>query len=506
MARISIANMIALVALLGLPGCSEEPAPQAEVAANVPAKPEHATPVAEVPTSTADELATVADDGATLWVSPTAGQPLALNYLPLGTQLLLHVRAAELARHSEADRIAAALGPWGTQVVRQLNELSGLELDEIESLTVAVHSTMRGELHTTLRIELAKSISLPELTDHESHVCFAPASADGRLLVCCHADDLAELKGQGDEPALFPRDMQRLLDHTDRQRMVTLVFPTRFLKTEGHKLLDESAEALGEVVAEFAGDDALAVALSAHWGEQFFLELQSGVALNVRAHRYGAKLREWIPSATANLQAALAAEPVHPFGREVVERFPAMLQLLGRYARTGEANGVSVVRCYLPIAAGHNLLMASELLLSLPGEGELVAGAATVPKALREKLATVTSMSFAKDTLEQALTLLSEDIGAKIEIVGRDLQLEGITKNQSFGIDLRDLPAEKILQAVLAQANPDRTATGLSDVKQKLVYVLRGANSADGVIVVTTRVAAEKRGDALPEVFAHESD
>ena len=115
-------------------------------------------------------------------------------------------------------------------------------------------------------------------------------------------------------------------------------------------------------------------------------------------------------------------------------------------------------------------------------------------------------MSFPKETLERALEILAEDMGVKIEIAGRDLQLEGITKNQSFGVDLRDKRAGEILLAVLRLANPDRTVASLADAKQKLVYVLReDASGGLGAIVVTTRAAAIRRGDPLPEAFLPKS-
>ena len=59
--------------------------------------------------------------------------------------------------------------------------------------------------------------------------------------------------------------------------------------------------------------------------------------------------------------------------------------------------------------------------------------------------------------------MLFEDIGIKYEILGSDMQLEGITKNQSFGLDEHDKPAEEILQKIMRLANPDG----------KLVYVIK---------------------------------
>jgi hypothetical protein len=118
------------------------------------------------------------------------------------------------------------------------------------------------------------------------------------------------------------------------------------------------------------------------------------------------------------------------------------------------------------------------------------------PQSVAERLQKKTSLRFERDTLETALRLLSEDIGVEIVLAGGDLQLEGITKNQSFGIDLADEPAERILQEILRLANPDKSATNLADAKQKLVYLVK----TDG-ISVTTRGQAAQRGEELPAAF-----
>ena len=100
-----------------------------------------------------------------------------------------------------------------------------------------------------------------------------------------------------------------------------------------------------------------------------------------------------------------------------------------------------------------------------------------------------------------AVKYLSDEIGVPIVILGGDLQLEGITKNQSFGLDASNTPAEQVLLQILTRANPDKTATGPADPKQKLVYVIRPGDDGRDTICVTTRSAAAKRGEALPPVF-----
>jgi hypothetical protein len=199
-----------------------------------------------------------------------------------------------------------------------------------------------------------------------------------------------------------------------------------------------------------------------------------------------------------------------PYGRLVVARFPEMLRRMALYTRSSFDSEHAVLRCYLPVVAGHNLLMAAELTLSeTPGAAAVTASTPTTAVAsnavpavsVSERMAKVTSLKFARDTLESAIEQLSQDIGAVIEIRGGDLQADGITKNQSFGIDLADKPAAEILVEILRLANPDKTATGPTDAKQKLVYIIVQMPDKTEQIVVTTRAKAAERKDELPEVF-----
>src|SRR6185369_8791071 len=94
-----------------------------------------------------------------------------------------------------------------------------------------------------------------------------------------------------------------------------------------------------------------------------------------------------------------------------------------------------------------------------------------------------------------------QDIGVPIVIRGPDLQADGITKNQSFGIEISNKPAEEILVQILRLANPDKSATGPADPKQKLVYVIAKKPDKTEQIVVTTRAKAAERRDQLPPAF-----
>jgi hypothetical protein len=91
-----------------------------------------------------------------------------------------------------------------------------------------------------------------------------------------------------------------------------------------------------------------------------------------------------------------------------------------------------------------------------------------------DKPVTITSP---KDTLETYIALLANLTGVPITINVATLQMEGITKNQSFGLDERDQPARNVLEAILAKA----------DTQGRLRTVLRATDDGKTAIDITTK-------------------
>jgi hypothetical protein len=252
-------------------------------------------------------------------------------------------------------------------------------------------------------------------------------------------------------------------------------------------------------------DQTQAFSFSLHWSESFFAEMRLVATLDQRPEKFAERLQQELADWPALAEETITSLSLQPYGRKVIARLPAMLREVVRYTRAGRDERSALLRVYLPTPAGHNLMTAGELLLAEqfagPAASVTTLAETTLPKTLAERLQTLTSLSFARDTLEAALQALAADTGIEIELVGADLQLDGITKNQSFGLDLHDRAAAEILVEILRQANPDKTATGPADSKQKLVYVVVNKPDGSQTIKVTTRSQAEKRGETLPRIF-----
>jgi hypothetical protein len=494
----------------------------ASAAANSSDAPDPLVAVGASASATGREQIVDDSSGKLLWASPTNGVPLSLAYVPGGTQCLIHFRPALVASHPEGERILAALGPWGKSIVTRLEASLNSKLADIDSLLVAIIVTPDGRLDACLRATLnASALEKPladrlppgESKEHGDHAYrvlegrahFIPPPGQDTIVVCPTELAAELLDSEGQAPPLV-RDVENLAAHAHGDRAVIVIVAPKFLEASGNELLTYEATPLHEVLHALVAADTTAIALSAHWDDNFFTELRATPTLNLSPRRLAVKLHERIAAAPNAIEETVLASPWHPHARKILARFPAMLRALARYSRPGEDDGQAVVRAYLPPMAGHNLLMAAELLLTQPRAGESVTATepSTVakPSNVEERLAATTSLSFSKDSLERALELLAEDIGVEIVLQGADLQLDGITKNQSLALDLQDRPAGEILLEILLRANPDRTATGPGDPRQKLVYVIQpGQAGGPERIIVTTRTAAEKRKWPLPGVF-----
>lgn len=482
-------------------------------------EPVEAKPQAAAPTSPAE--AGVDDDGHSLWISPTAGEPLSLDYLPSGTQALVVLRPSELLVGEEGRKLVDALGPGGETALSMLRNILGVPLDQVEQLCIAFYSDEAGNTQAAFVMRLCSEVPREKLlaawgqpveASHSPKVYWQaaerdywfPEGADNRMVaIAPHAAmrDILERDG----PPLLRGGIERLLRHSDRSRLVTLVWAPSYLNTDGKNLLVGELSQLREPLAQFFDASVEAVLLSGHLGDQageatFFLELRAVAPPEKKPNELTVQLRQQVGNLGQRIAAHVASLAPPPYSQQVVQRFPRMVLLLDQYTRSGIDDRQAVLNAYLPGAAAHNLLLATQLVLSAVPNGAQAGAASPAASSPRSSASAALdrkiSLSFPREALDRCMEQLAAELGVVIEIVGADLQLEGITKNQSLNnLDLRDLPAREVLDRVLKLANPEG----------KLVYVIGSDGGKGDVIRITTRAAAAKRGDRLPAEFIEKS-
>ena len=471
----------------------------------------------------------VVDSAELPWASPTAGRPPALAYLPPGSQWIMLARPAEIMANEDGRQFVRSLGPRVADGITLLNTLCHTGLENVVELQVGWQAgssetaTAAGEAVAGWTVRFREPTPLWEdgvargtawgetkeqSVDGETiHVgrslsFWLPAAEEGRVLVMAptglletvvEAARLSGLEDDGDTLlANLPQDLEHLVGMLDRTRHLTFLGFPHYLQHDGRSLLSGPLAGIVEPLGRFFGDGVKVAALSLHCADNFYAEVDAVAPRAEPAQQLADRLAVQVATMADAVEDACAAIQPHPYGRTLVMRLPAMIRALVANTRCGaEGKGV-VLNAYLPRHAGHNLVLAAERALEqLPGCGFVPMDVGTMPAAVPVESAAplqkTISMVFAKDTLEKSIQMLSDEIGMPIEILGGDLQLEGITKNQSFGLDERDKPAEAVLRTILAR----------SDSAGRLVYVVR---TKDGVesLEITTKAAAAKRGDTLP--------
>jgi|688.fasta_scaffold63485_3 serine/threonine-protein kinase len=457
---------------------------------------------------------TVVDHDALPWASPTVGPPPTLAYLPPGAQLVLLARPAAIAAEEEGRLFLKSLGPTVAAAAAAAGTLCGTPWEGIESLQAGwLAGGGADELLGGYAIRLAPGRSLPAddaartaawgktepLTIEGQGVfkgprlCFwIPAADAGRTLVAAPEPVLRSIIGEWQAnrdaagPAVsLPRDTETLVGMLDATRHVSLFGSPHHLVHDGRGMLAGPLAKLVGPLGMFFGDAVRAAALSLHFGDAVYMELDA-VATAERpavklAPQFLAALGR-LPDAVEEYCTALAPDP---YGRKLVLRLPAMLRILAANLRAGAEGRGAVINAYLPRHAAHNMALAAELALAQEPRAAAPAGGDPVAAGgAAARLQTRMTLVFAKETLEKSIQLIAEEIGVPMEIRGTDLQLEGITKNQSFALEERDRPAEDILRAILAKADP----------AGRLVYVVRRQGDSES-IDITTKAAATSRGE-----------
>ena len=469
----------------------------------------------------------IVDSTSLPWASPTDGKPPSLAYLPPGSQLILLARPAAIVADEEGRQFVKSLGPRVAEGIATLHSLCGCSLENIAEVQAGWQADANAATASedvlagwTVRFQEpsplwddgeARAKAWGETTekDIDGEQVYAgpklsfwlPAAEEGRVLVMAPADLMtpmvaARAAGSEDDgdtlAASLPQDLEQLVGMLDRTRHLTLLGSPHYLLTDGRPLMAGPLAGLVEPLGSFFGDGVKAAALSLHCGDNFYAEVDTIATRAEPAKSLAGRLTQQIEKIADAVEDYCAAINPHPYGRKLVMRLPSMIRVVAANARCGSEGKGVVLNTYLPRHAGHNLVLASELALEQTPGAESVAGVSRKPAAaasaapaggLQKKI----SLVFTKDTLEKSIQMLSEEIGIPMEILGGDLQLEGITKNQSFGLDERDKPAEAVLRTILAK----------SDSGGRLVYIIRKRDGVES-IEISTKAAAAKRGDTLP--------
>jgi eukaryotic-like serine/threonine-protein kinase len=313
--------------------------------------------------------------------------------------------------------------------------------------------------------------------------------------------------------------LKRLLRTTDNSRHFTLLCDPQFLfNDEGKPLFAAERAKVRQPLGWLLGDNLQAAAASFHCGDLFYFELRMLGSLDTEPYKLAEELRTRMKEMPAAIESYIDAIVPPHYWSKLARRYPLMIGQLDEQMRIGVENEQAIVNSVLPPSAGHNLFLGGELLVSTaPGQAIVLAATAAptaaAPKTIADALQLKTSYNFDQQSLEFAMRDLAEDVKGNlknapfefgIKILGDDLKLDGITRNQS----IRDFKQENqtvadILTALVRKANPVTTVKDPSEKDQKLVWVIGPdpENPGKQIVLITTRTAATTKKYTLPALF-----
>jgi serine/threonine protein kinase len=498
-----------------------------------------ATETTQVSQETGPTQQIVADDGQLLWASPTAGAAVDFRLVPPEGQIFIAVRPADMLTSSEGTKVLEALGPQFTAGRAVWEKASGLQLGEVEQVVITLHNNESKPPRVSYVIRTKQRLPSNDLLtrwgnpaaakegnntyyqgqQYSYYIADAPEGTN--QFVMGDPLDVREVAKTGGAPPLLARDLARLLKSMDGERHFNLLFnPDFFDSDDGEPLFRGVYTKLRQPLDVFLGDELEAGLVSMHFGPAFYLEARMLGQVNRDRMALANDFRTRLKQLPQTIEDYLAVINPPEYWRKLAFRYRGMVLDLHDSMRIGVEGDQAVINAYLPGSAAHNLVLGGELLVSSSAGAS--AGPAAVgpaapkgPKTVEEVLAMKSKMAFDANSLEFCMRDLAIDVQdvakgspfAKggpqefaIKILGDDLQLDGITRNQTVRDFNKEGPINEILTALVVQANSRKPP---DDPDQKLIWVIGTdpENPAKPMVLITTKAAAAKKKFNVPAVF-----
>ncbi|MBC8351385.1 MAG: protein kinase [Planctomycetes bacterium] len=474
----------------------------------------------------------VEDDGQLLWASPTQGQPIELKYVPNGARIYLVVRPSEMLSEPEGERVLKALGPEFEAARAAWEAAAGVSLVDVERLTIAAYPNSGASPKYCSVVQLrspseqdallsklgnpAAVADLSSVFQKGSTAYYIPSDANGQTFVMGPLEPEIRDVATG-APLLMQRELGRLLQASDADHHVTILFARDFFRGDGKLLFDGEKKRALDQLEWFFGTGLKAGMVGLHFGEPFYFEMRAQNDVTIDPVTLATNLRTRADEIPTMMEDYLITLNPPPYWARVKARMRDMVYELQARTRSGVDGDQAMINGVLPGVAAHNLAFGGEMLLTLaPGGSSAMGGGVSavkpMPKTIEELLNSPVTLGFgsndmviAMQELEGAVkdTFASLPFQFKVTIMGTHLQLEGITKNQRINdFDMRDAKLSDILTSMVSKANPITTVKDPSETDQKLIWVVAPdpSNPSNKIVLITTRKSADGNY-TLPEVF-----
>ena len=492
----------------------------------------------------------VATDTASLWETPTTGAPVDFSGLPLAPKLIFVFRPAEIVDQIEGRRTLQSLGPEFNSLLEQWKSQLGMGLSEISQLVISLHTNSDFEYEPFFVVTTTKPREIDQLlqlwgspslkTTGNGRHYFSAGDAKHSFYIFSPEDTELNLANDDAIPAPVSRfafggrmtieevasnptvnplagSLRKIADWTDRDRQLNLLFLRNALfNDEGQRLMGDQLSTINRELAIMIPENVRGGLFSLHLDEGTYLELMLDRNLDLQPEELIVQLTKELKIHRDRLTQFVSRIAPSPYWNRVRQRYDNMLTDLFRNLRWDVEHGEVIANCWLAPMAAHNLIAASELVMSFSSgnTSRNRTEASQGPATLTELLAIKRDLISANPPdLNLLMAEIETDIQDEfrnlpfrfsIRMLGSDLEQKGITKNQRPGeLNLRQMPLGDILTAIMVGANPDKDISGPADPNCQLIWVIAEdpESPGDQAILITTRAAAEERAYELPAAF-----
>lgn len=482
-----------------------------------------------------DPVQVIADDGKSLWESPTAGGPWQLKYLPLGAQVYFMARPAAISASPEGEKVLRGMGEKFANSLSQFEKAAGVPFNQMESIVIGLHGNSGDMPVASFRITLAEprtdlvaAWGNPTAATEGGDTYYtgggwgyyAPEAEEGKVFLMTSPELAKEVAGSKSKMPLLRGQLEKLLADSDTSKHFTILFAPNFFFTDGEKLFSGELRKVHGPLQEFIGRDIKAGMISTHFGDLTYFEMRLFGDLGNRGYTLAEKMSKRVEAFPTEIENYIAFISASPYWRKVANRYPQMIRALSRNSRIGAVGEQAIMNAYLPASAGHNLVAGTELVIAANAGGftppETTTGVVAKPKNFAEAIEKKMSISFGQQSLEFAMRDIETEFNDtykglpfdfRIRILGNDLKLNGITRNQQIReFKKEDKSIADILTSMVMKANPVTTVKTPDEADQKLIWVIaKDPDDGKDSILITTRDAAATKKYELPTVFQPEN-
>ncbi len=503
------------------------------------------------------------DDLETLWESPTTGAAVDFSSLPLSPKMLISLRPAELLEDPEGERVLKSLGPEFSSKLERLKSRSGLDFENIEQLIISLHTNESFEYEPYFVVKTPSPVAPdrmlqlwngPALSSLENGQEIYESKDGSTAFYVLHgrqsqpvdsgsvdeAEPNETKKAVASSPItrfafgnkalirevalaagsnVISGSLLKLSQRTDSDRHFNMLFLRNGLfNDEGQKMMGEQMGAFNRELRVMIPDDVRGGLVSLHIDSGNYFEIMLDRNFDLKAPDLKQIMKDETRTRRDLLMQFVSRIPPNAYWDQVRFRYASMLTDFNKNLRWNVENGEVVANCWLPPMAAHNLLAASELVITFASGGsDSAVPAKSGPKSLEELLALKRDLNIANPPdlnvlMADLQSEVQDDLGKlpfafNIRLIGGDLEADGITKNQRPPeLEIEQKSLGEILTAIMVGANPDKDITGANDPNCQLIWVVADdpENPGQKAILITTRKAAAQKSYQLPAAFQTE--